>query len=57
MPARTVLHISLPDDTIQRIKQIAQDEKRSQSYVARDLIEAQLVLRQYSPEMPKVEDR
>jgi predicted transcriptional regulator len=42
---RTVLHVSLPDDTFQRIKQIATDERRPQSYIARELIEESLVAR------------
>ncbi len=52
-PVRTVLHVSLPDDTFQRIKQIAETERRPQSYVARELIEKSLFEMQAVEDAPK----
>ena len=39
---RTVLHVSLPHEVIERIKQMAVDDHRTKSFVARDLIERSL---------------
>ncbi len=39
----TVVHVHFPPDTFARIKQIALENRRSQSYVARELVEKSLM--------------
>ncbi len=39
----TVVHVHLPPDTFARVKQLAADDKRSQSYISRELIEKSLM--------------
>ncbi len=41
-PVSMVLHVRLPPDTFARIKQLAIEDRRPQSFVARELIEARL---------------
>ncbi len=43
MKPRRSIHVGLPDDTYQRIKHIARDQQKPQSYVARELIEKSLL--------------
>ncbi len=42
LPTRTVLHVSLPNEVVDRITQMARDDHRTKSFVARDLIEKSL---------------
>ncbi len=42
MKPRRSVHVGLPDDTYQYLKRLAHEQRKPQSYVARELMEARI---------------
>jgi predicted transcriptional regulator len=52
-----VLHLRVDSETLADIKRIAKDDQRSDSFVARDLIEESLKWRKLHPDAQKAASR